>query len=466
MEMELGGKGHDEETGGEGHKLEHGMFVLLVELGGDHLNAGHEEEGAEGETIQNLVDERAWDEFSVKFVVHSLQAHTQKGSQRSQDGVEDDEEEVVAHGEASLGHTRSQSKGLDPLVHEEGDEEGDELALLPLCDNTQALKEAVDGEGDDKDDGLELGGFGVDSVHVATSHQVILVTISVFSLSSTNGDHSGVVMLMFLFSVMMMVVVSVGAARSMLVLMGVFMFLILRSGFLGLFRVGILAVGVRQEETIDGEEDEEGETGGEGTPSETMGMASVVTMVVVIVGMTVFILLFILGIMAVTVSMAVLLGLLGFFRFSLLALVIILVLIAVEGVIFMTIDVISMAVALFIITAMSMTAAVIFVDVLLTDLIQLRRAKTMSVIMSMLHHLRDHVHQHSTKNNSTSQRVHVRQNHAGTTDLLPNHKRKVAEHQGQREQGNHAQNFLFTERDSSESIQERLVNIRHDRVRR
>lgn len=184
-----------------------------------------------------------------------IHPHAQQDTGRSEDGVQKDEPEAAHGREASLSHTGSECKGLKPFVGKEGDEEGGKALPGALGGHSHSLQETMDGEGKDKDGSLGFGGGRVDAVHVAATDNIVFVTSSML-LIRLKGE-----ILMVLG-----VVVIVGAVSVMMVM---FVGSLLGSRS----RVSIGTVGVGQEETIDGEEDEEGDSSKEGAPSEAVGVA-------------------------------------------------------------------------------------------------------------------------------------------------------------------------------------------------
>jgi len=127
-----------------------------VELGWDHFNARNEQERPQGKTIQNLTDHLIGKEVAIKVIANGEQDHPKESTERGEDGVKEDEPKVVGGGEGCLGHACSQGKGLDPLVHEEGDQEGYQLFSGALRYHSETFQEAMHGQGNNENDSLKL----------------------------------------------------------------------------------------------------------------------------------------------------------------------------------------------------------------------------------------------------------------------------------------------------------------------
>lgn len=275
-------------------------------------------------------------------------------------------------GEAGLGDARAQGKGLEPPVGKQGDHEGKEAVPGALGAHPQALQEGVDGEGHDKDKGLGLGGGRVDSVHVAAADDVVLMAGPVLGVG-LQGE----------LRVVMRVAVAV--VSMMVVMLMVMSVIILVSKLLclgHLRRVSIGAVRVRQEETIDGKENQKGDSGEERAPGKAVAVSLVMTVCVA---------------MAMMVIMIVLVGLGGFDRFVRLLLVLVAVTVLV-------------AVAITVVLGEGQVGEG---EKTRSSRLDEGRGDGVTVAVGTiacrgsLHHLRNHVHQHSTQDNTTGKAVAV-----------------------------------------------------------
>lgn len=180
-----------------------------------------------------------------------------------------------------------------------------------------------------------------------------------------------------------------------------------------LLRVGIGAVRVRQEQAVEGKEDEEGDTGEEGAPGKAMAVPVVVTVCMA---------------MALIVVMIVLVSLSGLGRFVLLLLVLVAVAIAV-------------VLGDRQVGECEKTSS--------SSRLYEGRGNSVAVATtaasSPLHNLRDHVHQHGTQDNTTSKAVAVGHDQTGLPHTALNQKWQVTEDRGDHQEGTRADELLDKE---------------------
>lgn len=240
----------------------------------------------------------------------------------------------------------------------------------------------MDRKGNDKHKRLSLGRGRIDTVHVAASDNIILVARAVLlvTLKGKIVVVLGVIMVMrtsvpMFVCVFGVVIIELLGSRS---------------------RMGVVAVGVGQEETVDGKEDEEGDTGRKGSPSK----AVTVSVIIVRVGVC-------MSIMVMAIIVAGRLGLLLGAMLVVLVVVLMVVMAMLKGQVRKGSDKLGSS----------------------------GLSNTVRMSRTSLHHLRDHVHQHGTQHDTTSKAVAVRHDKTGLADSALNNKGQVAEEHGDEEEG-------------------------------
>lgn len=312
--------------------------------------------------------------------------HPEEDTSRSQESIDKYEPEGVNRGEAGLGDTSTEGECLKPLVGKKRDQEGDETIPGSLGGHTETLQEGMDGEGNDEHKCLGLGRGRINTVHVTASDNIIFVarTVLFITLKGKILVVLGVIMVMRT-SVAMFVLVFV---------MGVVIVELLGSRS----RMGVVAVGVGQEETVDGKEDEEGDTGRKGSPSKAVAVSVIVVRVGVCMSVVIMVMVMILG---------SLLGLLLSSVLVVLVVVLMIIMLMLKGQVWKGSDKLGSSTL----------------------------SNTVRMSRTSLHHLRDHMHQHGTQHNTTSKAVAVRHDETCLADSALNNKWQVAEEHGDEEEG-------------------------------
>ena len=234
---------------------------------------------------------------------------------------------------------------------------------------------------------------------MAASDHIILVAGSVLSIRLQGK-----------IFVVLMVIMVMAAATVMTVLMCV-------SGLDGLalgvaLGMGVGAVGMGEEEAIDGEKQEERQASREGAPSEAMRMAMVM---IILVGVCILLLR---------------LSRLGLSRGLVIVVMVVLVIVLVT-------------------TMLENEASIKPGESGGRDSRASGSGAVTMVAMSTFHHFGDHVHQHSTQNDTTRKTVAVGHDQTGAPNTLLDHKGQVAEDDSDQQQRGSANNLLPKIRNSS-----------------
>ena len=153
---------HRPESRHQGEILEGRVFGLFVKLWWDHFDARDEQKGPDSQAIQNQTGGLSSEPGKLSITAAAAYPHIQSQAQedpgRCQGRIKEYQEDSVETAEACLDDTDAEGKGFQPLVCVQADKVEDQIGFLILRGHPKSLQEAMDGECQDKDEGLRLAG--------------------------------------------------------------------------------------------------------------------------------------------------------------------------------------------------------------------------------------------------------------------------------------------------------------------